>query len=334
MNVDLSTEYLGLRLKNPLVVASCSLTNDLHQLHRLEASGASAVVLPSLFEEQIEIEEAELLAAREYGAEFSPEHSAWYPQLDDYFHGPDKYLEFIEEAKRSISIPVIASLNGKSPGGWTDYSKMMEEAGADALELNVYFVAADLNESGEKVERRYLELISAVKEAVSIPVAVKTGPFFSSPANMAKQMVDCGADGLVLFNRFLQPDIDLEHMETRPRVEFSHEFEALLSLRWIAILHGRVNASLAHSGGLHSAKAILKALAVGADVTMLASVLYREGADVIETFLLEMNEWMLDHGYASVDQLRGCMSQEHCPDPADFERANYMKALTKLTVPT
>jgi len=334
MSVDLSTEYLGLKLKSPLVVASCPLARDLDRLRELEDNGAAAAVLPSLFEEQIEVEDEELMAAREFGAEFYAEHSEWYPRVDDYFHGPDKYLEFIGEAKKAVSMPIIASLNGTSPGGWTAYAKMMQEAGADALELNVYFIAADLEESGEHVEKRYTDLVSAVKKAVSIPVAVKIGPFFSSPGNMAKKLVEAGADGLVLFNRFLQPDIDLEQLETRAKLELSHEFEALVALRWIAILRGRVEASLAHTGGLHSTEAILKTLLAGADVAMLASVLYREGPRAVSAFRDKIAKWMEDHDYESVEQLKGSMSQQHCPDPASFERANYMKALTKYTAST
>lgn len=332
MSVDLSTEYLGLKLKNPLVVASCTLTQDVGRIRQMEEAGAAAVVLPSLFEEQIEYENEELLAAREYGSEFYAEHSAWFPEPDDYFRGPEKYLELIREAKKGVKIPVIASLNGTSPGGWTTYAKLLEEAGADALELNVYFVAADLEETAEEVEKRYLNLISVVKRAVSIPVAVKTGPYFSSPGNMAKKMVEVGADGLVLFNRFLQPDIDLESLETAPKLELSHDSEALLAMRWIAILRGRIGASLAHTSGLHSSEGILKALLAGADVTMLASVLYREGLSRIGTLRDEIARWMEQRGYSSVEQLKGSMSQEHCPNPAGFERANYMKALVKYTV--
>ena len=334
MSVDLSTQYLGLKLKSPLVVASCPLSRDLDRLRELEDNGAAAAVLPSLFEEQIEIEDEELMAAREFGAEFYAEHSEWYPKIDDFFHGPDKYLNFIAEAKKAVSMPIIASLNGSSPGGWTSYAKMMQDAGADALELNVYFIAADLDEDGGHVEKRYTDLISAVKQAVSIPVAVKTGPFFSSPANMAKKMVEAGADGLVLFNRFLQPDIDLDQLETRAKLELSHEFESLVALRWIAILRGRIDASLAHTGGLHSTQGVIKSLMAGADVAMLASVLYRQGPTAVSTFRDEITKWMEGHDYESVEQLKGSMSQQHCPDPAGFERANYMKALTKFTAAT
>ncbi|MBN2217091.1 MAG: dihydroorotate dehydrogenase-like protein [Pirellulales bacterium] len=331
MGVNLRTKYLGLSLENPLVVSACPLTQKLDSLRRIEEAGAAAAVLPSLFEEQIEHESAELTKAHEFGTDSFAEALTYFPEQDDYRAGPDSYLEHIEKAKAAVSIPIIASLNGTSEGGWVRYAKLMENAGADALELNIYFIAATLDMTSEEVEARYLDLVSAVKDSVSIPLAVKVGPYFSSMGNMAKRLVGAGADGLVLFNRFLQPDIDLDEMETSPHLELSTRFELLKPLRWIAVLHGRVNASLALTSGLHEAADLAKALAAGADVGMVASVLYTQGIPHISKILGGLTEWMEEKEYDSVEQLRGSMSQENCPDPAAFERGNYMKALVSFT---
>ena len=270
MSVDLSTEYLGLGLKNPLVVAACPLSEKLDSLKRLEHAGAAAVVLYSLFEEQIEHEETELIEASQRGAEAYAEHSHWFPDIDDYRLGPRSYLDHIEKAKGAVSIPIIASLNGISKGGWASYAKRMQDAGADALELNVYFVAADPDVPGTQIENQYVDLVASVKQSISIPLAVKVGPQFSSPGNMAKRLAEAGADGLVLFNRFLQPDIDLDELEVRPHLELSTPYELLVPLRWIAILCGRVDASLALTSGIHSPQCLAKALLAGADVGMIA----------------------------------------------------------------
>lgn len=331
MTVDLRTRYLGFTLKNPLVVSSCPLSDKPENLPRLEQAGAAAVVLHSLFEEQITHEEAEFHKVYEYRADSFAEALSYFPDLDDYRRAPDKYLDHLSKAKKAVSIPVIASLNGVSRGGWTRYAKLMEEAGADALELNVYFIAADIDMTGQEVEQRYIDLVAAVKESVSIPLAVKIGPHFSSTGHMAKMLVEAGANGLVLFNRFLQPDIDLERLEITPKVALSTEFEQLLPLRWIAILRGRINASLALTTGIHSAEGMLKALLAGADVGMVASALYQKGFSQISTILQRMCEWMQEKEYDSVEQLKGSMSQVNCPDPAAFERGNYMKALTSFT---
>ena len=253
MSVDLTTTYLGLKLKNPLVIGACPLTEQLETLQRLEAAGAAAAVLPSLFEEQIDHDQIEMARVQDFHTESFAESLTYFPEQDDYHAGPEGYLEHIAKAKRAVKIPIIASLNGTSVGGWTRYAKMMQDAGADALELNIYFIAADVETTAEEVEARYLELVAAVKQSVSIPLAVKVGPYFSAMANMARRLADAGADGLVLFNRFLQPDIDLETMETTPRLVLSTPSELLVPLRWIAILHGRVDASLALTGGLHDA---------------------------------------------------------------------------------
>lgn len=331
MSADLTTKYLGLNLKNPLVVAACPLTLQIESLKQLEQAGAGAAVLASLFAEQIEHEDEELLAATEYGADFYAEHSNWYPDQGDYRSGPSKYLDDIAAAKKAVSMPIIASLNGTSTGGWVNYAKMMEDAGADALELNVYFIAAGIDASGADVEKRYTDLVAAVKQSISIPLAVKVGPYFSSPGSMCQKLVEAGADGLVLFNRFLQPDIDLDSLETAPRLELSSPAEMLLPLRWMAILRGRVSASLAVTSGVHDGAGLAKVLLAGADIAQVVSTIYLNGSDHIKQMLHDLTAWMGKKGYESVDQLRGSMSQQNCPQPAAFERGNYMKALTNFT---
>ncbi len=330
MSVDLSTTYLGLKLKNPLMISACPLTADLDRVKRLEQAGAAAVVLPSLFEEQIEFEDTELNEAREYGAEFYAEHAPWYPEPVDYHTGREQYLDTIEKAKHGVRIPIVASLNGASRGGWVRYAKTIQDAGADALELNIYFVAADLEMSGPDVESRYLDLVASVKQSISIPLAVKIGPYFSSLGNLGVRLVEAGADGLVLFNRFYQPDIDLEDLTAVPSLRLSSPDELLLPLRWIAILHGHVKASLAATGGIHDAEGLLKALLAGADVGMIASVLYQKGIAQIGSILAGMQQWMEAKEYDSVEQLKGSMSLENCPDPSAFQRGNYMKTLTSF----
>jgi len=328
MSVDLSTNYLGLKLKNPLVVAACPLTHRTDWLAELEEHGAAAAVLPSLFEEQIEHEAIEMSKVHEFGAESFAEALTYFPEQDDYRSGPEEYLDFIGQAKKAVSMPIVASLNGTSKGGWVRYAKMVQDAGADALELNIYFVAANLSMTSAEVESQYLELVAAVKKSVSIPLAVKIGPYFSAMGNMGMRLAEAGADGLVLFNRFIQPDIDLESMETQPRLHLSSPHELLVPLRWIAVLHGHVKASLAATGGIHDAAGLLKALLAGADVGMIASVLYQKGTQQVDNILAGMRQWMEENEYDSVEQLKGSMSLENCPDPAAFQRGNYMKALT------
>jgi dihydroorotate dehydrogenase (fumarate) len=328
MSVNLSTTYLGLKLPNPLVISACPLTHRVDWLRQLEENGAAAAVLPSLFEEQIEHDDEEINKAYEFHTDSFAESLTYFPEPEDYRTGTQDYLKFVAEAKKAVSMPIIASLNGTNKGGWVGYAKMMEDAGADALELNIYFIAANLAMTSAEVESRYLDLVAAVKQSVGIPLAVKIGPYFSSVGNMAKRLADAGADGLVLFNRFLQPDIDLETMETSPKLALSTPDELLLPIRWIAILHGRVQASLAVTSGLHDADGLLKALLAGADVGMIASVLYQEGFEHIGKILSDMKDWMEEKEYDSVEQLKGSMSQENCPNPAAFERGNYMKALT------
>lgn len=331
MSVDLGTKYLGLDLKNPLVVAACSLTDDLDNLKRMEEAGASAIVLHSLFEEQIEHEAAETQRVYERGAESFAEAVTYFPELDDYRVGPEAYVQRVADAKKTVKVPVIASLNGTSTGGWTRYAKLLQDAGADALELNVYFIAADMDMTGPDVAEQCLDLVAAVKQSISIPLAVKIGPYFSSPGHMARRIADAGADGLVLFNRFLQPDIDLEEMRVTPHLALSSPQELLLPLRWIAILHGRINASLALTSGIHTSTELVKAVLAGADVGMVASVLYKRGIESIAGILNGLEAWLEEKEYASVGQARGSMSQDNCPDPAAFERGNYMKALTSFT---
>lgn len=333
MSVDLRTNYLGLKLANPLVVAACPLSDKVDMLKRLEAAGAAAAVLPSLFEEQIVHDEVEIAKVHDFGSESFAEALTYFPEQDDYRIGPENYLRHIEAAKRAVKMPIIGSLNGTTKGGWTRYARLMQDAGADALELNVYFIAADLEMTGQAVESLYTDLVSAVKESVKIPLAVKVGPYFSSMGHMAKRLVDAGADGLVLFNRFLQPDIDLENLEITPRLVLSTPFELLLPLRWIAILHGRLKASLALTSGVHSAEGLAKAILAGADAAMVASMLYRDGLDKLPKLLQSLEAWMAEKEYTSVEQMKGSMSQENCPQPAAFERGNYMKALTSYTGP-
>ena len=333
MSVDLSTRYLGLKLKNPLVISACPMTCQVDRLAELESAGAAAAVLPSLFEEQIEHDDVEMSQVQDFGTDSFAEALTYFPEPEDYHVGPESYLETIAAAKKAVSMPIIGSLNGSSTGGWIRYARMIQDAGADALELNVYFVPTDLEMTSADMETQYLDLVTAVKESISIPLAVKVGPYFSAVANLASRLVDAGADGLVLFNRYLQPDVDLESLETAPKVVLSQPFELLTRLRWIAILRGRINASLAATGGIHDADGFLKALLVGADVGMVCSVLYQEGIGQIGKILEGARQWMERKEYESVEQLKGSMSRENCPDPSAFARGNYMKALTSFTGP-
>jgi len=331
MSVDISTKYLGLSLRNPVVAAASPLSANLENIRRLEEAGVAAVVFYSLFEEQIEHEAKEFAIVPEVGADSFAEALSYFPSFDEFRGGPEEYLRQIEAAKRAVSVPVIASLNGITRGGWTRYAKLMEDAGADALELNIYYVAADPAIDGREVEKRCVDLVAAVRQSVRIPLAVKLGSQFSALGHFAKQLVDAGANGLVLFNRFLQPDIDLETVEVRPHLELSTPFESLLPLRWIAILYGRVNCSLALTSGIHSGRELIKAILAGADVGMIASVLFLKGFQVIQAILSELQEWMEEHEYTSVDQMKGALSQRNCSDPEAFERGNYMKALVSFT---
>jgi dihydroorotate dehydrogenase (fumarate) len=327
--MDLSTIYLGLKLKNPIVPSAGPYSHSLESMKKLEDAGASAIVMYSLFEEQIAHESAEIEYYLSYGTESFAEALTYFPETSDYNLGPDEYVELIRKAKESLDIPVIGSLNGISVGGWMDYAKKIESAGADALELNVYYIPTDTRLTGADVEDRYAEILQTVKQSVRIPVAMKLSPFFSSFAHTAQRLVHAGANGLVLFNRFYQPDIDLELLEVKSDVTLSTPFALRLPMRWIAILHGTVNASLAATSGIHSAEDVLKMVMVGADVTMMCSALLRHGHGHISKVLKDVEQWMLEHEYVSLRQMKGSMSHRSVADPAAFERANYMKALNK-----
>ena len=330
MSVDLRTRYLGLDLAHPIVASASPLTGSVESLKRLQDAGIAAAVLPSLFEEQIEHEEMATHNLMMYGAELSPEAQGFFPEMQ-YSTGPDKYLQLIADAKKALRVPVIASLNGHTPGGWTSIAHKFQEAGADAIELNVYFLAASIDDTSAEVEARYVELVDSVTRQVSIPVAVKVAPYFSAMANMAARLAKAGARGLVLFNRFLQPDIVLEELEVAPHLVLSTSDELRLALRWIAILRGRVDVSLAATGGAHTPDDVLKLLLAGADCVMLASSLLTKGPNHVGTLVRGIEAWMREREYASVAQLKGSLSQESCPDPDAFERANYMKALKSYT---
>ena len=325
--IDLSTTYLGLKLRTPLVASASPLSQEVYGLRRLEDAGASAIVLYSLFEEQLRQESMELDYHLAAGTESFAESLTYFPTRSEFRTGPEAYLCHIERAKNAVHIPIIASLNGSTLGGWTSYARAMENAGADAIECNIYSIAADMDVSGVEVEQKYVDIVRAVKASVRIPVAVKLSPFFSNMAHMAKWLVDSGADGLVLFNRFYQPDIDLQELEVRPNVLLSTPQALRLPLTWVGILYGRLRASLAATSGVHSAEDVIKLLMAGADVTMLCSVLLRNGTNYLPIIEKGVRQWMEEHEYESVEQMRGSMSQIRCSDPSAFERAQYMRAV-------
>jgi len=325
--MDLSTTYLGQKLKNPLVASASPLSTDVANLRAMEDAGLSAVVLFSLFEEQIDHEMGELGHYLDLGTESFAEALSYFPEPEVYHRGPEEYLEHIQKAKEAVNIPIIGSLNGVSTGGWVDYAKKIQEAGADALELNVYYIPTDPEMAGSTVEQLYVDILKEVKANVSIPIAVKLSPFFSSLAHMANQLAEAGADGLVLFNRFYQPDIDLDKLEVTPNVILSTPMAMRLPLRWVAILHDRVKVDLAATSGIHTAEDVLKMLMVGANVTMMCSALLRNGIGHAWRVLENLQTWMEEKEYVSVEQMRGSMSQKSVADPTTFERANYMKAL-------
>ena len=325
--IDLKTTYLGLALRSPLVVSASPLSREVDGIRRLEDAGASAVVLYSLFEEQLHQEEADLEYHLAAGTESFAESLTYFPQPSEFQTGPEGYLEHIRRAKGAVDIPIIASLNGSTEGGWTKFAREIERAGADAIECNIYFIPTDFQQTAAEVEKIYLDILQAVKLAVTIPVAVKLSPFFSNMANMARRLDEAGANGLVLFNRFYQPDIDLEELELRPNVLLSTPQALRLPLTWIGILYGRVRASLAATSGVHGAEDVIKLLMVGANVTMLCSSLMRHGINHLRHIEREMRDWMEEHEYESVTQMQGSMSQIRCPDPGAFERAQYMRAV-------
>jgi len=325
--MDLSTTYLGFKLPNPLMPGASPLVDDLDNVKRLEDAGAAAIVMHSLFEEQITHEQLGHLHAVEMHEDSFAEALSYFPRAEEYRLGPEKYLEQIRKIKATVKVPVIASLNGTSPAGWLDYAKLIEQAGADALELNVYYLATQAWETSESVERRTLEAVRVVKGAIKIPVAVKLSPFYSALANLAKQLDEAGADALVLFNRFYQPDIDVEELEVVPSLQLSDSSELLLRLRWLAILSGHVKGSLACSGGVHSPLDAIKAVMAGAHAVQLVSALLKREPAYLQTVRTGMERWMEEHEYSSLSQMHASMSHQKSPNPQALERANYMRIL-------
>jgi dihydroorotate dehydrogenase (fumarate) len=326
-SLDLRTRYLGLELKNPLVASASPLSKKVDSVRRLEDSGAAAVVMYSLFEEQITHESRELDHYLERGTHSYAESLSYFPDLDHYNLGPEPYLEHLHRIKAAVSIPVIGSLNGVSSGGWVEYAHKIEQAGADALELNIYYLPTDIDLSGAELEETYVRLVTDIRARVRLPIAVKLSPFFTSIPHIAKRFVEVGANGLVLFNRFYQPDFDLDELKVIPDLDLSTTYELRLPLRWIAILYGRIAADFALTGGVHAAQDVLKAMMAGASVAMMASELLAHGPGRLGQMIAGIERWMEEHEYESIAQMKGCMSQRAVAEPAAFERANYMKAL-------
>jgi len=328
--MDLSTKYLGMQLRTPLVASASPLSQEISGIRNLEDAGASAVVLYSLFEEQLHKEALELELHLNAGTESFAESITYFPHSSEFHTGPDEYLEHIRKAKAAVDIPIIASLNGATLGGWAKYARQVEQAGADAIECNLYFIPTNTEILGSEVETTYADILREVKTSVQIPVAAKLSPFFSNLANVAKRMDQLGTNGLVLFNRFYQPDIDLEELEIKPNVLLSSAQDLRLPLTWIGILYGHIRASLAATSGVHGPEDVIKLLMVGADVTMLCSALLRHGIDHLRHVEEGVVEWMEKHEYESLQQMQGSMSQLRCPDPGAFERAQYMRAVKGL----
>lgn len=326
--MDLTTTYLGMTLKNPIVVSPSPISEPMANIRKLEDAGAGAIVLHSLFEEQLTFQSQELNANLQQGEQSFAEALTYFPDLEDYKMGPEGYLGHIRRAKEAVSIPIIASLNGVSTGGWVEYAKEMADAGADAIELNVYYVPTNPAMSGQAVEDLYIDLVKAVKASVSVPVAVKIGPYFSSVANMAKRLSEAGADALVMFNRFYQPDLDLKNLEVKPDLVLSNPLELRLRLRWVAILHGHIAADMAITGGVHTGQDVVKCMMAGAKAAMTTSALLKHGIGHLAVIRQGLENWMEENEYNSVAQMQGAMSQKNCAEPAAFERANYMKILT------
>lgn len=331
--MDLSTPWLGSRLKNPFVVGASPMVDDLGTVRRLEDSGAAAIVLCSLFEEQILREQLASFHHYEAHEESFAEALSYSPSPAGLPLGPDAYLELIRRVTAAVDVPVVASLNGATAGGWLHYAKLMEDAGADALELNVYFLATDLHETSEAVERRTAAMVRTVKEAVSIPLAVKLSPYYTSLASFAQRLAREGADGLVLFNRFYQPDLDVEALEVQRTLRLSDASELPLRLRWLAILSGRVEATLLATGGIHGALDAVRAIMAGAHAVQMVSALLTHGPEYLRLVRDELARWMAEHGYESVGSMRGSLSLVRCPDPAAYERANYMQILQSWKTP-
>ena len=329
---DLNTTYMGLGLKNPVVPSASPLSADLGNIKRMEDAGAAAVTLHSLFEEQIESDAEALSYYLDRGTDFYREALSYFPQLDDYRRAPDEYVEHLHKAKEAVDIPVIASLNGITPGGWVRYAKLFEEAGADAVELNIYFIPTNFGLMSYDIEDLYVKIMKAVKKQVGIPVAMKLSPYFSALPHVASMLDAEGADALVLFNRFYQPDLDIENLEVTPNLVLSRSAELRLPLRWVAILYGHIDASMALTTGIHTPEDVVKALMAGADVANVCSVLLQEGIGKVTELVSGLETWMDEHEYESVTQMKGSLSQKSVEEPAAFERANYMKTL--LSVPS
>jgi dihydroorotate dehydrogenase (fumarate) len=328
--VDLTTTYLGLKLKNPLVASPSPLSEKVENVVRMEQAGIAAVVMYSLFEEQIIHESLELDYFLTRGTESFAEALTYFPNMGKYSLAPDKYIETLEKTKQAVNIPVLGSLNGVSTGGWIEYAQKIQDAGADGLELNLYYLPSDINLTSTQLEDNYLKLVSDIKSKVKIPLAVKLAPFFTALPNFANRLVQAGADGLVLFNRFYQPDLDLETLEVVPNLVLSNSDDLRLPLRWIAILYGKVKADLALTSGVHTSEDAIKAIMAGANVAMTTSALLKHGTNAIQQILTGLEEWMTERDYESVQQMRGSMSQGAVAEPAAFERANYMKVLNSF----
>jgi len=327
---DLSTTYLGLELKNPIVASASPLSKKVENAKKLEEAGVSAIVMYSLFEEQIIHEGLELDHYLTRGTNSFAEALTYLPDLDTYNIGPEKYLGHISSLKKAVSIPVIASLNGVSKGGWVRYARLMQDAGADAVELNMYYLSADPDLSGQELEDNYVELVAEVKAAISIPLAIKLSPFITSLPNFTRRLVTAGADGLVLFNRFYQPDFDLEELEVVRTLELSDSSDLLLPLRWISILYGKIDADLALTSGVHNAQDVLKSMMAGARVAMIASAILQDGYEIIPAILTDLQAWMETYEYKSIKQMQGSMSQQSVAEPAAFERSNYIRILNSF----
>ena len=330
--VDLATTYMGIPLKSPVVPSASPLSAELDNIKRMEDAGAGAVTLHSLFEEQIESEAEALAYYLERGTDMYREALTYFPPVQEYRRAPDEYLEHIRKAKETVDIPIIASLNGITPGGWISYAKRFEEAGADAVELNVYFIPTDFHLMSYDVEDLYVKIMKKVKSQVTVPVAMKLSPYFSAMPHMASMLDAEGADGLVLFNRFYQPDLDIENLEVTPNLVLSRSAEMRLPLRWVAILYGHVDASMALTTGIHTPEDVIKAVMAGADIANVCSVLLKEGIGKISDLVNGLTLWMEEHEYDSLDEMKGSLSQKAIAEPTAFERANYMKAL--LSVPS
>lgn len=330
--LDLSTNYLGLKLKSPLVPSASPLSEKIEGIKRMEDAGAGAIVLYSLFEEQLTMEQFEYHHHTTHGAESFAEALTYVPEPDDFKAGPDDYLEHIRRAKAAVDIPIIASLNGSTLGGWTEFAQKMQEAGADAIELNIYSIPTDPDLLGSTVENQLVEIVKAVKSAVSLPVSLKLSPYYSNLAQVARQLENAQTDGLVLFNRFYQPDIDLETLEVTPNVLLSTPQALRLPLRWIGILYGRLKLDFAATSGIHTAEDVVKLLLVGSNVTMMASALLRNGVDHLRAVEVELRQWMREHEYEAVSEMQGSLSQikSRRQDASAFERAQYMRAISSL----